>query len=610
MSFFPEASSSKSVWTSVPEKKSVLRLSLRFLIIFFSVIGFIFTSVTIVKFYSMTKRNAPAVFERGTVLRMNLDMELAETRPTDFIGSVTFGNMPTLADAVLGLHRAANDPNITTLIAYMTNTDLPLVHVQEIRDAVRAFREKGKKTVFYTPSFGELGGGTALYYLASAFEEIWMQPGGELGLSGMAIETPYFKNALLKWGVKPSFEARYEYKSGADSLGADKMSVAEKENLTKILNSFFDVMAEDIGKDRNIPAKRMKEILKNGPYFEKQALEMKLVDKVEYADVLEMELKKSADKDSFNFVDLFEYTFAAAPRIKDKDPVIAYIPAVGIIQFGESLFAGSSYRSILGSSSFSAALREAADDDNVKAIVVRIDSPGGGYTPSDAIRREMEFVRSHSKKPIVCSMGSTAASGGYFISLGCDRVLASPSTLTGSIGVFGGKLVFKDLLNKLNINVSSIKIGKNAGMFSMAEDFSAGQKAFFNASLDRIYQDFTKKVADKRGLSLKETDAVARGRVFTGAQAEKNKLIDQTGGISDSLKIAAEMANVQADFHTIEFPLQPSRLEMLINLLNSDLAVSLRKSVLSHGFIPSIKLWFSRLSEGDFRLFYNGLTSF
>ena len=207
-------------------------------------------------------------------------------------------------------------------------------------------------------------------------------------------------------------------------------------------------------------------------------------------------------------------------------------------------------------------------------------------------------------------MGATAASGGYFISLGCDKVLADPATITGSIGVFGGKLVIKDLLDKLGIAVSSIKMGKNAGILSMTQDFTPEQNQFFNASLDRIYQDFTAKVAARRRFSPQETNEIARGRVFTGAQAVENGLIDQAGGLYASFSAAAELAHLPLPFYVAEYPVRPTRLEMLISLLNSDTVVFLRKSILDRGIVPSIKAWLNSLNSGDFRLFYNGFSSF
>ena len=607
MPLFPEFPAVSGAEKRPVAKKSFLKRIGRFFIFFFCFVGIIFSSAIGFRVYSLMRGAVPHVFRPGTVLRLNLENELFESRPTDFIGSLTFGNPATAADVILGLNRAAADPNISGLVAYMTKISLSLTQIQEIRSAVQAFKKSGKKTVFYAPTIGELGGGLGMYYLAAAFDEIHIQPGGEVGLAGIAVETPYFKKALLKLGIKPSFNARYEYKTGADSLNADQMSAPEKENLTQIFNNFLDVMAADIAKDR--PALQnadVKQILKNGPYFADQALEMKLVDKVEYADVLEEELKKQKAE----IVDVLDYTAATRQVVNHKTPVIAYIPAVGIIQFGESLFAGDAYRSILGFSSFSSALREAADDESVKAIVIRLDSPGGGYTSSDAMRREIEHVKTVSQKPVICSMGSTAASGGYFVSLACDKVFADPATLTGSIGVFGGKLVFKDLLEKLNITVSSLKMGKNAGLFSMTQDFTAEQQKFFNASLDRVYQDFTNKVAARRGFSAKQIDALARGRVFTGDQAQRNGLIDATGGLSDALTDAAETAGLPASAPTVEFPVNPTRIEMLISLLNSDAAVYLKKNAARNGIVPNIKLWLERLVQGDFRLFYNGLNAF
>ena len=610
MPLFPETSADTESSRPFPkdEKKFLSRLK-HFLFSFFCLIGMMVTLTGLIHFCALTKRT-PAVFKPGTILRMNLSSGLYESGPTDLIGSITFGYTPTVADVVLGLRRAAKDPNIDTLVVYMTNTDIGISHVQEIRDAVKIFRKAGKKTIFYSPTFGELGGGMALYYLAAAFEEIRMQPTGELGLAGISVETPYFKKALMKWGIKPSFEARYEYKSGADSLNAEEMSAAERTNLIQILDDMLTVMAGQIGEDRNIDPGRMKDILKNGPYFAEQALEKGLIDKTEYPDVLETELKKKSESGELELVDIFDYLSDTESEIKNGTPRIAYVPAVGIIQFGESVFGGDSYRSILGTSSFSSLLREAADDKDVKAIVIRIDSPGGGYAPSDAIRREMEYIKTAAKKPVVCSMGATAASGGYFISLGCDKVLAEPATLTGSIGVFGGKLVFKDLLEKLDITISSLKMGKNAGIFSMTSDFSDEQKQFFNQALDRVYSDFTAKVAARRGFSPLKTNAVARGRVFTGSQAAENGLIDKTGGLSAAFDTAAETAQLTEPFDIVEYPVRPSRLELLLNLLNSDMALTLRQSVLNKGVLPSVKAWMSRLIEGDFRLFYNGLISF
>lgn len=586
-----------------PPKKSISERLLRLARIFFCTIGLLFFS-TVAAFRVYAVLTRPSVeFKENTYLRLNLDTELYESRPDDLIGSLTFGNPPTLYDVVSGINRAAANPKIKALIAFSTSPSLSLTQIQEIREAVLAFRKTGKDTIFYAPTLGEMGGGMGMYYLASAFSDIRIQPSGEVGVAGLSVEAPYLKNALLKIGIQPSFNARYEYKTGADMMNAAEMSPQERETMTGILDAFISRIARDIGESRSIETAEMKEILLNGPYFADKALEMRLIDRIEYTDNLEQELK---DKDG-ELVDFFDYAYASAPEINNKTPVVAFIPAVGIIQFGDSVFGGDAYRSILGLSTFSENMRQAADDDAVKAIVIRIDSPGGGYISSDAMRNEIEFVKKIKKKPVVCSMGSSAASGGYFISLGCDAVYAMPATLTGSIGVFGGKLVFKNLLDKFDVNVSSIKMGKNAGIFSPVQDFTVPQKQYFNASLDRVYQDFTAKVAERRGLSAKETDTAARGRVFTGTQAVKNRLIDGIGGIVFSVESASKLAGEKEPLPVLEFPALPTRLEMLLRLLNSDTLNIKEGRFRIKGVVPALQALAERLTSGDFRLFYNGM---
>ncbi len=568
---------------------------------FFCAVG-VAVSLAAAVFFWRFLRPAPLDVADGTYIRLNIENDVFETRPDDIVGSLTFGNPPTLNDLVSGLYRAAADPRIKGVVGYMTQSPLTLTQIQEFRAAVKAFKRAGKKTVFYAPTIGELGGGLGMYYLASAFDEIRVQPGGEVGVAGIAAETPYFKSALKKLGILPSFGARYEYKTGADSLSAEKMSAAERENLTSIFNSFLDTIAADVKADRPQIKGNPRKILTNGPYFAEQALKMKLIDKIEYADVLERELKEQ----NAEIIDLPDYADATVPEVSAKTPVVAIVPAAGVIQFGESAFGGDSYRSVLGAATFGGNLRDAAEDEAVKAVVVRLDSPGGGYTSSDAIRREIEYVKTVSQKPVVCSMASTAASGGYFVSLACDRVFADAATLTGSVGVFGGKLVFGDLLKKLNVAVDSIEIGKNAGLFSATKDFTPEQREFFDASLDRVYADFTAKVAERRHFDARKLDKIARGRVFTGAQAKENGMIDEIGGLTDAVRDAAKSAGLPENTPAIEFPFTPSRLEMLFGLLNSDTAVAMRRVVAARGIVPSMKAWLTRMTRGDFRLYFNG----
>ncbi|HBO59957.1 MAG TPA: signal peptide peptidase SppA [Alphaproteobacteria bacterium] len=573
-----------------PAKKSVLSRIAAALNYFFCIIG---VFVCLIAAFALWHKEAPLSFKENTALRLSFDTDLYEDRPSDLAGALTFGNPPTVADVVLGLNRAAKDPKITALVGYLPSLDLSLAQIQEIRDAIIAFGETGKRTVVFAPSFGEMGGGLGAYYLASAFKEIHMQPTGEVGVAGVSVESPYFRKALEKIGVHPSFGARYEYKTGADSLTAEKMSAAERENLKELIDGFLTQAAADIGKARAIPAERMKKILTDGPYFADTTLNMRLVDKTGYIDALEDEVREQyAD-----MADFFDYAYATEPRPSAKDDVFALIPAIGTIQTGDSVFGGGAYASVLGTATFSGNLRDAADDETVKAIIVRLDSPGGGYIPSDTMWRELNYVKSVKNKPVVCSIASMAASGGYFISLGCDAVFAEPSAITGSIGVFGGKMVFKNLLAKLDIAVSSVNVGKNAGLISPAADFTPEQRKFFEQSLDRVYADFTAKVAERRGFDAKKLDKIARGRVFTGAQAVENGLIDGIGGLTQALEKAAELSGVKVPLPLIEYPIQPTRFEMLSDFLMSG-------KLKTTGIVPKFK----SLLKRDFRVFFDGFS--
>lgn len=600
MPLFPDsvARESASSRPSTAKQSKIKDALIRFFRVFFYGLGVVSFLGICIDVYTAVKMSSPAAIPENTGLKLDLDTVLYESRPTDFMTSLSFGDSPTVADVVTGLKRAAEDPNITLLFAKLTSSNLSLAQIQEVRSAVRDFAAAGKKTVVYAPTLGETGGGMSAYYLATAFDEIWLQPTGGVGVAGVFLESPYLRKALEKIGIKPSFESRYEYKTGADMMNASEMSAAERKNLKSLLSDFVSQIAADVAKARNITPEKAKKLLVSGPYNAEEALGLNLVDRLEYADVLERELEEKLK----NVEDFFDYAFATQPDVSKGKPVIAYIQATGVIQFGDSIFGGDSYASIMGVSTINQALRDAADDDDVKAVVLRIDSPGGGYTPSDSLWRNIIYLKEQKKKPVYCSMSSTAASGGYFISLACDKVYAQPSTLTGSIGVFGGKLVVSDLLKKLNITVNSVSIGKNAGMFSANKDFTPAQKKIFNKMLDDVYADFTRKTAERRGFNADQINAVSRGRVFTGNQALKNGLIDETGGILQAVADVSEAVGEKKPLPVLEYPLQPSRFEMLMQMWASGTLNAKAGSMKIKGVIPAAAERLKAFS-GDMRLF-------
>lgn len=491
-----------------------------------------------------------------TALTIDFSTPIFEGRPTDFLSMLSFEDNPTFNDVLQALDNAAKDPNIIALYARTDETNLSLAQIQELRGAIKKFRQSGKKAYAFASSFGQMSGGLRPYYLASAFDEIWLQPTGEAALTGMAADVSFYKEALDKLGIEAEFSARYEYKTGASSFTEKTMSAPDRENTASLLENLFDQVNADIAADRNVDAETMRRTLSAGPYFAQDALNAKLVDKAAYIDVLQDALEEQSD----DAVDIADYIAAQPATSPDR---VALVTLSGILTQSDDRFGGDAETSLIGARQAADLLRDTAEDDAVKGIVLRLDSPGGAYTPSDALRREIIKIREKYGKPIVCSMGSTAASGGYFLSLACDKVYAQPATITGSIGVYGGKFNAGKLMKKLGVNTETVAIGENADFFALHRAMTPSQRKFFEASLDRVYTDFTQKTAQRRNLTKEQIDKAARGRVFTGAQALDSGLIDAIGGADDARGEALRLAGVDADLPLVEYPAAATRWEML-----------------------------------------------
>lgn len=509
----------------------------------------------------VTSETTPALSPK-TVLTIDFSTPVFEGRPADFLSSLSFEDNPTFNDVLQALDKAAQDPDVIALYARTDDTNLSFAQIQELRGAIKKFRQSGKKAYAYASSFGQMSGGLRPYYLASAFDEIWLQPSGDAGLTGMAIDASFYKDALEKLGIEAEFSARYEYKTGAASFTENRMSAPDRENTQNLMENLFEQISADIAADRNIDAQTMRQILLTGPYFAQDALNAKLVDRVEYADVLQDALEEQSE-DAVNIAD---YIAVRAEKPQDR---VAQITLSGVLTQSDDRFGGDASTSLIGVSQTIDLLHETADDDAVKGIVLRLDSPGGAYTPSDALWHEIIKIREKYGKPVVCSMGATAASGGYFLSLACDKVYAMPATITGSVGVFGGKFNAGKLLKKLGVNTETVAIGENADFFALHRGMTPSQRKFFEASLDRVYEDFTQKTAQRRNLTKEQIDKAARGRVFTGAQALDAGLIDAIGTSDDARKEVLRLANIDADLPLVEYPAQQSRWELLGEFLSS-----------------------------------------
>ena len=482
------------------------------------------------------------------LLELDLSRGLQEAPPASPIEAVRAMHVPSLRGVVEGLRRAARDGHVVGLIAHIGARQPTLAQSGELRAAVAEFRAAGKPAVCWAETFGELVPGNVGYHLATSFDEIWLQPSGDLGLVGFTAESFFLRDAFDKLGVQTQMGQRHEYKTAADMLLRSSMTEAHREMVTRLVESSTETLVRDVAAGRRLAEDEVRSVVEVAPLSPEEALERGLVDRLGYRDEAYEDLRGRLGEVALKYVERFgkgALPQAGAALARRGKPVVALVHAAGPIHLGRSSSTPLSSRSV-GSDSVAAALRSAGSDDSVKAVVLRIDSPGGSYVASDTIRREVIALRG-AGKPVIASMANVAASGGYFIAMAADKVLASAGTITGSIGVLAGKQVIRETLERIGINRETVSTGRYADMFSTNRPFDEDEWARLEGWLDRVYDDFTGKAAGDRGMPLEELRAVARGRVWTGADAVRRGLVDELGGLERSVELAAEGAGVARD---------------------------------------------------------------
>ena len=467
-----------------------------------------------------------------------------------------------LTDLIKSIEMSGEDDRIDGIVARLDVSELELAQIQDIAKAIEGFRAKGKKTYVFSQGFGPFGQGNREYYLATFFEKIYMQPHTTIGLTGIAIELPFARNILDKIGVYPEFYTRYEYKTAMMSFTDKNISSAYHEEMSRLGNSLMNELKNGITRNRNI-SENISDIINQAPLSAERGKELNLIDDIMYLPEAETKIKKDGAE---NFVSIEDYATQVRPNSGDL-PTIVVLNLSGIINSGENS-TDIDGQMLIGSQSIAADLAEIEEMENLKALVVRIDSPGGSYNAADEIYFAIKHLRNKKKIPVVVSQSGYAASGGYFISLAGDVIVAEPTTITGSIGVLGGKFVLQDLWNKLEINWADIKFGQNAGILSANRAFSDEEKKIFNASLDDVYQDFTAKVSENRKLKA-DIEKVARGRVWTGREALRLGLIDKLGSLSTAIGEAKNLANIEPNtkLKIVEYPREKSFSEKLRDLV-------------------------------------------
>ncbi|MGI8576958.1 MAG: signal peptide peptidase SppA [Nocardioidaceae bacterium] len=483
------------------------------------------------------------------LLELDLTRGLLEAPPTTRLEAARSRHVPTLRAVVEALRKASHDDSVVGMVAHIAGKQPTLAQSHEIRTAISEFSGAGKLTVCWSESYGEMGPGNIAYHLATGFDEIWLQPSGDVGLIGVVAEAVFVRDALDKLAIMTQIGQRAEYKTAANMFMESSMTAPHREMVERIVESAMTTIVNDVAAARRIDSASVRNAIDHAPLTAEEALSRGLVDRLGYRDEVYADLRRRLGEVQLRYVTRYDkglkslaaQTIQTPPRVgRRSKPVVAVVQASGGIHLGHSGRSPVGGPSI-GSDSLGSALRSVGEDDAVRAVVLRVDSPGGSYVASDAIRREVLALR-RTGRPVVASMGSVAGSGGYYIAMPADVVVANPGTLTGSIGVLAGKQVIRDALSRIGVQREAVSSGAYAEMFSTQRPFDDDEWRRMEGWLDRVYADFTGKAAQDRSMPVAELESVAKGRVWTGSDARDRGLVDELGGLEDAIGLACERA--------------------------------------------------------------------
>jgi protease-4 len=507
------------------------------------------------------------VIKENSVLHLDLDAQITELQQENpFAGLPVPGgdvNHVGLLQLKQAIEHAKNNNNIKGIYLQVRYPLTGFSSLEEIRESLIDFRKSGKWVVAYNEVMSE-----GAYYLATAADKIYLNPEGDIEFNGLTIEISFFKRLFDKLEIKPQIFRVGEFKSAVEPFMLEKMSDENRLQLTELANSIYDYSLTRMAEARSIPRERLEE-LSDKMMVRNAALakEYGLVDELYYIDQFHADLRKRLsidDKADINFVKYGKYRKSFSTYKNSKNE-IAVIVAEGTIMPGEA----DQQNQVIGAETFVEEIRKAREDDDIKAIVLRINSPGGEFRSSDMMWREIQLTK--KVKPIIASMSDYAASGGYYLAMGCDTIVAQPHTITGSIGIFGMMFDMSDFLgNKLGITFDEVKTGDFGEMYTVSRPLTPAEREYWQKNLNEHYETFTTKAAEGRGLPVAEIQKVASGRVWTGAQALSHKLIDVQGGFNDAVTIAATKAGVQDDYKVKFYPRQKTFLEQWLSRMEDN----------------------------------------
>ena len=509
----------------------------------------------------------------NSVLKLNLQGELLERELENPFkglgGNGPFGDGESLGLNTLlkKLNYAKTDTNVKGLYIHMKDFSAGFASLLELRNAVSAFKKSGKFVYVYSEAYSQQD-----YFLASSATKVFLNPQGDIEWKGLGMSLMFFKQSFEKLEIDMQVFRHGKFKSAVEPFILDKMSEANRLQSETFLNSIWNSILFAVSKDRNIPIDELQSMANNLSIRSPEDADGKLVDVLAYEDEVLAQLKDKVglkEKDKMKFVDVSNYQAKQKANSKLNQSKVAVIYANGSIGSGE----GSDEE--IGSERLAKAIREARQDSNIKAIVLRVNSPGGSALASDVIWREMVLAK--KIKPTVVSMGNLAASGGYYISCGADRIFAQPNTITGSIGVFGLIPNLQRMLqNKLGITIDTVNTNKYSDMGTGLRKVNEYEYQYIQSSVEKVYDTFTKRVAEGRGMTQAEVDSIGQGRVWSGEDALKIKLVDELGGLNDAIAYAVKKAGLK-EYKLTELPKQKNPLDAFFGNKETELETRLLK---------------------------------
>ena len=522
------------------------------LILFFGIIGAIVSTAG----KTTTKSHS------STVLTLDLRHSMLDHGGNNSF----FDNGPSsVVSIVQSLAQAKNDKNIKGLFIRANSHGMSAQQAGEIRLAIIDFKSSGKFVIAHAQGFESPS--LSPYIAVSAADEIWLQDTTNFAVAGYRAEIEFLGGVFEKYDAKAEFIQFHEYKNAVNTYTKKTLTPAHRTAMTELLQSLMDTGVGNIANDRNLDKAAVTNLLKDAPHSAESAKELRLIDTLGHYASARDYAKKQAGGDDVHFQSIGDYDLDTG-----TGPIIAFIGGQGAVVEGNSQDGSNPFSNTLsmGGDTVSQAFIKAAKDDKVKAIIFRVSSPGGSPTASDQIWDAVNRAKK-AGKPVVVSMGQYAASGGYYVAANADKIVAMPTTITGSIGVYGGKIYLKDTLAKFGYNVEAINLGGEYGaVYSAFEPWSQGNRAAYHNVLENIYDDFTSRVADGRGIPIERVREIAKGRVWTGVQAEEIGLVDHLGGFAKAVEVAKYLADIDDDtkVHIKKFPRDLTPAEQFEQLFN------------------------------------------